>query len=324
VSLVQLSVRDKARGFGKFLTARLEGRVYSITLELTRRCNAKCDYCGHWREPHRRELTAAEFIDVVRRFDPLNVTICGGEPLIRPDVVDITRAVKHLPGYRYLSIITNGWFLNERRALALQDAGMDQFNISLNWPDERHDEERKLKGLFGRIRAIVPWLAGRGVNVQLNSILMQDNLDEVLPLVRLAESWGANITFTLYSDLPAGNARHLFPPAKLAQLGEVCEELRRIRKDRGVVANEDWYLEHVPRYAAGQVISGCTAGKRTIHITPDGMVRPCAELPAVSHYTEYDVAGQPWTTCTACFQACRGEVQAPITPRRVLEYMTGK
>jgi MoaA/NifB/PqqE/SkfB family radical SAM enzyme len=313
VSLVQLTVKDKARGFGKYLAARLEGRLYSITLELTRRCNAKYDYCGHWREPHRRELSTVEWVDVVRRFDPINVTVCGGEPLIRPDAVDITRAAKHLPGYRYVSIITNGWFLDERRAQALLDAGTDQINVSLNWPDERHDAERKLKGLFGRIRHIVPWLAARGANVQLNSILMKDNLDEALPLVRLAESWGAKITFTLYSDLPAANTHHLFPPELLSKLGAVCDELRRTRRTRGVVANEDWYLEHVPRYAGGETIGGCTAGKRTIHVTPGGMVRACAELPSIAHYTEFDLAKQPWTDCTACFQACRGEVQAPIT-----------
>jgi MoaA/NifB/PqqE/SkfB family radical SAM enzyme len=322
VSLVQLSIKDKAAGFRKYVTARLEGRLYSITLELTRRCNAKCDYCGHWREPHRHELDAAGWVDVVRRFDPLNVTLCGGEPLIRPDAVDIARAVKHLPGWRYLSIITNGWFLDERRAGALLDAGMDQINVSLNWPDERHDAERKLKGLFGRIRAIVPWLAGQGANVQLNSILMKDNLDQVLPLAHLAESWGAKITFTLYSELPAANRTHLFPPELLPKLESVCEELRRLRA-RGVVANEDWYLERAPRYAAGEKIGGCTAGKRTIHITPAGLVRPCAELPTITHYRDYDPAKQPWTTCQACFQACRGEVQAPITPARVVGYLTG-
>jgi MoaA/NifB/PqqE/SkfB family radical SAM enzyme len=71
----------------------------------------------------------------------------------------------------------------------------------------------------------------------------------------------------------------------------------------------------------GNVIPGCTAGKKTLHISPGGMVRPCAELPMVAHYTEYDPAEAEPVTCTRCFQACRGEVQAPITLRRVADMM---
>src|SRR5215470_8760768 len=267
MSLLQLGWADKARGLAKFLAVRARERPYSITLELTRRCNARCDYCDHWREPRRSELDTAGFVDVVRHFDPLSVTLCGGEPFMR------------------------------------------------------RDNDRHLPGLFARIAHIVPWMVARGANVQLNSILMQDNLDEAIPIVRLAESWGARVLFTLYSELPAGNRSHLFPPAARERLRALVEELRMLRRTRGVVANEDWYLEHIPLYVDGEPIAGCNAGKRTIHITPQGMVRPCAELPPIAHYKDFDAAAQPWTDCTACFQACRGEVQAPISLKRLVQYL---
>jgi len=321
VSLVRIGWADKARGLAKYVSVRAADRPYAITLELTRRCNARCDYCNHWREPRRNELDTAGFIDVVRHFDPLSVTLCGGEPFMRRDVLDIARGIKQLSGYRYLSIITNGWFLDEPRAQALVSTGIDQINISLNWPDQRQDADRHLPGLFGRISHIVPWLSARGAHVQLNSILMKDNLEEALPIVRLAESWGARVLFTLYSELPAGNRAHLFPPAQRERLRWLCDELRQLRRTRAVVANEDWYLEQIPNYVDGQPIPGCAAGKRTLHITPDGMVRICAEFPPVAHYRDYNLAEQPWTDCTACFQACRGEVQAPVTIRRVVEYL---
>src|SRR5215831_6149330 len=62
MSLLQLSWADKTRGLAKYLVVRARERPYSITLELTRRCNARCDYCDHWREPRRPELEAAGFI----------------------------------------------------------------------------------------------------------------------------------------------------------------------------------------------------------------------------------------------------------------------
>jgi MoaA/NifB/PqqE/SkfB family radical SAM enzyme len=321
---VQLAFADRLRGLAQFARARARGGPLGVTLELTRRCNAKCDYCDHWREPHRRELSADGFVDVVRHFDPLTVTICGGEPFIRPDVLDITRSIKQLPGYRFVAIITNGWFLDERRARMLLDTGIDQINISLNYPDARQDADRKLKGLYGRIAHIVPWLAARGAAVQLNSILMKDNLADALTLVARAASWGATVLFTLYSELPAGNRGHLFPPEARERVRTLCAELLRIRRTRGVVANEDWYLEHVPLFLDGLTIGGCTAGKHTIHVTPEGWVRPCAELPPLLPYRDYDPRRQPWTDCTACFQACRGEAQAPVTARRLLEYMISR
>jgi MoaA/NifB/PqqE/SkfB family radical SAM enzyme len=323
MSLLQLGLKDKARGFAKFLSVRAHDRPYAITLELTRRCNARCDYCDHWREPRRNELDTNGFIEVVRHFDPLSVTLCGGEPFMRRDVLDIAAGIKQLPGWRYMSIITNGWFLSEQRAEELLATGIDQINVSLNWPDVRQDDDRKLPGLFAKISHIVPWLVARGANVQLNSILMKDNLDLAIPIVELADSWGAKVLFTLYSELPAGNHSHLFPPEAREKLRGLTEELRMLRKMTGVVANEDWYLEQIPRYVDGATIGGCTAGKKTLHITPEGLVRPCAELPPITHYRDYDLAAQPWTDCTACFQACRGEAQAPLTAKRIFEYLVG-
>jgi MoaA/NifB/PqqE/SkfB family radical SAM enzyme len=323
MSLLQLGWADKARGLAKYVAVRARERPLSITLELTRRCNARCDYCDHWREPRRNELDTGGFVDVVRHFDPLSVTLCGGEPLMRRDAIDIAAAVKALPGWRYLSIITNGWFLSEERAARLLATGIDQVNVSLNWPDLRQDDDRKLPGLFARIEHIVPWMVARGANVQLNTILMQDNLDQAIPIVRLAESWDARVLFTLYSELPAGNRQHLFSLPAREKLRGLLAELRTLRRQTGVVANEDWYLEQIPRYVDGEPISGCTAGKRTLHVTPEGLVRPCAELPPVAHYKQYNAAAQPWTDCTACFQACRGEAQAPIGVKRILEYLAG-
>ena len=166
---------------------------------------------------------------------------------------------------------------------------------------------------------IVPWMTARGANVQLNSIMMNDNMEDLVPLALLARKWGATIMYTLYSELPADNHGHLFPPDRLARLRQVLAELSRIKKEDGTVANAHWYFDRIPSYLQGEVIHGCTAGKKTLHISPGGMVRACAELPMVSHFSAYDNRTQPEQTCTKCFQACRGEVQAPITPRRIAE-----
>ncbi|MSP63164.1 MAG: radical SAM protein [Myxococcales bacterium] len=301
---------------------RVTRRPLSITLELTRRCNARCDYCNHWKEQKQTEQEVADFVGVVEKFKPWAVTICGGEPFMRRDALEIIRAVKSAPGWRYVGIITNGWFLTDDRCDQLLATGIDQINISLNWPDERQDDDRKIKGLFKRIAHVVPMLVKKGANVQMNSIIMNDNLDDVVPIAKLAHSWGASVMYTLYSELPAENTGHLFPTERQGRLREVLAELKELRKTQKNIGNVQWYFDQIPSYVEGNVIAGCTAGKETLHISPGGMVRPCAELPMVSHFRDYDhIAAEP-VTCTRCFQACRGEVQAPITLGRVMEIMT--
>jgi MoaA/NifB/PqqE/SkfB family radical SAM enzyme len=309
---------NKLRAVAAIIDNRAHDDPLNITLELTRRCNARCDYCNHWQEQRQTEQDLADYVAVVRRFRPFSVTICGGEPFMRKDALEIIRAVVDEPGWRYVSIITNGWFLSEDRARKLIDTGIDQVNVSLNFPDERQDIDRRLPGLFKRISHIVPWMAERGVTVQLNSIIMNDNLEDVVPLAHLAHRWGASVMYTLYSELPADNHGHLFPPDRQPKLFAVLDELSRVKRQLpGVVANAQWYFDMIPAYVSGAVIDGCTAGKKTLHISPGGMVRPCAELPPVGHYSEYDHRAAAPVTCTRCFQACRGEVQAPLTLTRI-------
>lgn len=311
---------DKVRAVGAIVANRAYDDPINITLELTRRCNARCDYCNHWQEQRQTEQDIAEYVAVVRRFRPFSVTICGGEPFMRKDALEIIRAVVDEPGWRYVSIITNGWFLTEDRAQKLLDTGIDQINVSLNFPDERQDTDRKLPGLFKRISHIVPWMTSRGARVQLNTIMMNDNLEDVVPIAELAHSWNASVMYTLYSELPADNHGHLFPIERQQKLFSVLAELSALkRRLPGVVGNAQWYFDMIPTYVSGTVIDGCTAGKKTLHISPGGMVRPCAELPVVGHYSEYDHRAAAPIACTRCFQACRGEVQAPLTIARVID-----
>jgi MoaA/NifB/PqqE/SkfB family radical SAM enzyme len=129
--------------------------------------------------------------------------------------------------------------------------------------------------------------------------------------------------YTLYSELPADNHGHLFPVERQPRLFEVLDELSECKRKLGNIGNTQWYFDMIPTYVTGTAITGCTAGKKTLHVSPGGMVRPCAELPMISHYSTYDHRAAEPVTCTKCFQACRGEVQAPITVGRILEVLRG-
>lgn len=316
-----LTPLEKVRGAAKFIGVKMARRPLSVSIEVTKRCNARCNFCNYWKTNDRDELT--DFTDVVRRFDPLVVVLTGGEPMLRRDLLSIVKSIKDLPGFRYVTLLTHGGFLAERKVLDLLAAGVNQVNISMNYPDARQDEERGIPGLFERLSNTVPRMAAAGCRAfSLSSMLMVDNMHEAEGLIRLAHRWGVNIAFSGYNDMKNGNGSHFVPPERIHELEAVCRRIIELKRELGNVLTADWFFEKLPEFYVKRDMPGCTAGRGMIHISPKGMVQPCAELPAVGHYSQFVAKDYPGPNCGGCFDSCRVEPQAPLTLRRVGE-LTG-
>ncbi|HEY4885332.1 MAG TPA: radical SAM protein [Myxococcales bacterium] len=315
---IALSPLEKLRAAGKFLDVTFNKRPLTVSIEVTKRCNARCDFCDYWKISDRDEMT--DFTDVVRRFDPLVVVFTGGEPMLRRDLVPLVRQIKELPGFRYITVLTHGGFLTEGKIKELASAGVNQINISMNYPDARQDRERGLPGLFERLEQTVPRMVASGYNCfTFASMLMVDNMHDAEPLIRLAHAWGINIAFSGYNDLKNGNQSHMVSREKMAEFKAVCSRIIQLKRELGNVMTSDYFFETLPEFYEKRRIDGCQAGKIMIHVSPKGMVQPCAELPAVAHYSEFLPGAYTGPNCGACFDACRAEPQAPLTLRRLGE-----
>src|SRR5215510_11674160 len=283
---VALSPVEKLRGIGKFIETRMHRKAITVSLEVTKRCNARCDFCDYWKITDRDELS--DFCDIVRRFDPLIVVFTGGEPMLRRDLVPIAKSIKQLPGFRYLTLLTHGGFLSEQKIKDLVAAGLNQINISMNYPDARQDKERGIPGLFDKLQQTVPKMVKEGYRIfTFASMLMVDNMHDAEPLVRLAHSWGINIAFSGYNDLKNGNTAHFVSPDKMDQFREICARLIKLKRELKNVLTSDYFFATLPEFYLKRDIPGCTAGQTMIHVTPTGMVRPCAELPPIAHYSQF-------------------------------------
>jgi len=304
---IALTPLEKLRAAGKFLDVSFNKRPLSVSIEVTKRCNARCDFCDYWKISDRDEMT--DFTDVVRRFDPLVVVFTGGEPMLRRDLVPMVKQIKDLPG--------------EQKVHELVAAGVNQINISMNYPDTRQDQERGLPGLFERLEKTVPKMVAEGTKVfSFASMLMVDNMHDAEPLIRLAHKWGINIAFSGYNDLKNGNQKHMVSSEQMAEFKAVCKRIVKLKRELGNVMTSDYFFETLPEFYEKRKIDGCEAGKIMIHVTPKGMVQPCAELPAVAHYSEFLPGNYAGPNCGSCFDACRAEPQAPLTLRRIGE-LTG-
>ena len=299
-----------------YLRCLFRRRPNWVNIEVTKRCNAKCNFCNYWEEKGPPEME--DYAQIVKAFRPVVLSLSGGEPLIRRNLHEIVR--KFRPYCHYVAIVTNGTLLNEERAEELFDAGVNQLSVSLDFLSDKHDVMRGVPGLFKKITTIVPALAAKGYNMAFNTVIMDTNMDQIIPLAHAAKDWGISIAFSTYCGLKNNNYEHSVTMNNHQDLISIVEELKKIKRKYGHIKNSDHYLEKIPEFAMNGGIPNCKAGRRWVQVTPDGYLQICSEMPRYCHFSEYSRAKVPSPTCTKCWFACRGEAEAnPLHPKRLVE-----
>ena len=293
-----------------------------VHFEVTLRCNAHCGFCDYWKTPAaEREHEMKSYADAARFFNPMMITWTGGEPTLRRDLEDLISAVDRAVRIKYMTLITHGGMLTADRAQSLWDAGVNQFNISLDFLDERHDTARGIPGLVAKIMHNVPAMRERGIDaIRFNTVIKRSNVTELMGIVRRAAELGVGVNFSCYTDNKNGNEEGVIPASEVRILEEVIAELLAFKRARrGIITNSDYYLEQIPRYVRGETSEPCRSGIRTIHVDPAGYVKRCPDFPVDFHWRDFRKY-QP-VNCNACYYACRGEAQAPLRLSRIRDVM---
>ena len=149
-----IPIQKKIEGIYRFLKIKAKSWPRLINLEVTKLCNAQCDFCPCWEIKDYPQLK--DYSEVMAFFKPIALSLNGGEPLLRKDFVQIIDQVR--PHCTYLTMITHGQLLTEEKFKEICDHGMNQVTISRNYIDEQHDKERELPGLTKHFETLVPSL----------------------------------------------------------------------------------------------------------------------------------------------------------------------
>jgi MoaA/NifB/PqqE/SkfB family radical SAM enzyme len=306
----------------KYAWLKARRRPVLVHFEVTLRCNARCGFCDYWKTPAAAKKDELDsFAECARFFNPMMVTYTGGEPTLRRDLEDIVAAVDRAVRLKFVTLITHGAMLTPERARSLWDAGVHQFNISLDYLDGRHDVARGIPGLTERIMRTVPAMKERGIdNVRFNTVIKDDNLDQVWAIVQRAAEMGVGVNLSVYTDSKNGNRAHLLRDEHFAAVDDLVRRLLDFkRRRRGVITSSDYYIAQIPRYVRGQMTEPCESGMSTVHVSPAGQVRRCPDFPTDFHWRDFRKY-EP-VSCNACYYACRGEAQAPLQLSRVRDVM---
>ena len=264
------------------------GRVHrDLRVSLTDRCSLRCTYCmpfnfDKWL-PSETMLTATELVKVIEiavSQGIKEVRLTGGEPLLRPDIVEIVSRINSLENAPELSMTTNGVAL-AKVAQQLADAGLRRINISLDTLDWERFKRLTFRDRYDDVIEGIAAARVAGLEpIKINTVLMRDiNGDEALPLLKWALSENLNLRFIEQMPLDAGDAwtrNNLITAEEIFSQLNAEYELTPVA-DRGSSPAEEFYVNGGT--ATVGIIASVTrsfcANCDRMRLTSDGQLRNC-------------------------------------------------
>lgn len=207
----------------------LSGKAFApkvVDIELTFRCNLKCKICpqelykskqdGTPLPQKSEEITLAELkatIDDLARMGVKVITLTGGEPFLRNDIIEIVSYIK-TKGVG-CNILTNGMLINSQIAALLVKAKVDTITFSLDGPREIHDQVRGVKGSFDKVCRSMEFIQEQkklqGSNrpaLSFNCTISSLNQDKFSRLIDIANTYNicsVNYAFLFFTHQEAVN-----------------------------------------------------------------------------------------------------------------------
>jgi len=309
----------------------LQRRFMQCNLQVTYRCNFSCEICDFWKSEHdpADELSLDDIRLIGRKLNRLGtliISLAGGEPLIREDlfnIIEILNQENHFP-----ILITNGWFVDESLARDIHRAGLQEISVSVDYADPaRHDAQRGMKGSWDRaIRALEllnEHRPDRRNRVHMISVLMDDNLEDVEPMIKLARDIGVTYMVNLYSWNRGTKIRRL--PSST-----ISEYLLALKRKYPEFVTLTSYVERLDEAIAQGGIGNCQTGRLLMNIDNQGNVARCTETldEPVGNILSDDIldirdglrAAQAGSDCNECWTSCRGFAECMYAKPRMRQF----
>jgi heme b synthase len=269
-----------------------------VAWEVTRQCNLNCVHCraSAERGPYSGELSTDEamsLLDDIASFARPLVILTGGEPLLRPDILDIASRGTAL-GMRMV-MAPNGTLLTVELAKMLRESGIQRISISLDGAaSETHDAFRGVGGAYEGAMGGIRAAKEVGLPFQINTTVTRRNLEELPQILDLAVGLGA-VAHHIFLLVPTGRGKEMaedsISPAAYEQTLHWFYEQRekveiqlkatcaphyyrilrqRAKKEGKTVSPQNYGLDATTR--------GCLGGTAFAFISHVGDVQPCGYL----------------------------------------------
>ena len=280
-----------------YILGLLKPAPKSITIVLTNRCNSRCAMCDYWRNKHEQEMSFAEISGLLQesaRAGVRNVTLYGGEPLLRSDLNKIVAEAKK--NKMYIHLITNGFLVSAEKAAELVEAGVDSVVVSIDAVGALNDRIRGMQGAYEKsVSAVLHFQraaekSGRIIDIKVSALIMKPTLSgEGIPaILKLCQSLRVSFFPNLLdSSIPyfasADSVDLNITSGEYRKLDSLIEHIIAAKKETpDLVPLSVPAIRFIGRYFRDpecKSVPCCRGMLGDIWVNADGNIHPCAVLP---------------------------------------------
>ncbi len=252
-------------------------RPFSLLAEITHRCPLHCPYCSNPLElaAQAGELTTEEWRKVLNEaadMGVLHVGFSGGEPLQRPDLVQLVAAAREAG--LYSNLITSSLGLTRQRIEELKRAGLDSIQISFQSDEETLADRIAGTSAHAKKLQAAQLVREFGFPLTINVVLHRGNIGRLEQIIALAERLGAErleLANTQYYGWAFKNRGVLLPSrSQIEQATQVASaaKQRLLGRMEVLFVVPDYYSDRPKPCMHGW-------GQKHLTVSPTGEVLPC-------------------------------------------------
>lgn len=237
------------------------------SVDVTNQCNLRCDHCYFFEQDHASQLSLAQWQELFERlktegFSFYQCTWVGGEPLLRPEIIELGRRY-----FKYNTVTTNG-------SIILPDWKDVSWYISVDGGRLTHDRMRNLPGLYDTIQKTIT--QSEGLKITIAYCITGENFTEISESL---EEWSQNskvrnMVFSFFTPV-RGLDDSLWPG--WSEKDRILDYLIEKKKQYGdFIVNTKRALMLMKSDRSRLVTDSCPFAEKSFALAPDGVFKePC-------------------------------------------------
>jgi GeoRSP system radical SAM/SPASM protein len=263
----------------------LPGAPLIINWAITNKCNFKCSHCYSRNDPSDEldKNSLFKCIEHVAKAGVLSINFGGGEPLLRKDLLEIAEFASQ-QGLQ-VSMNSNGYLIDENRAVMLKKYGFSKVGISIDSHlPQVHDSFRGVHGSHEKAVKALSYLNEVGIETSISTVICRINFKDINALVEFAinnrvkqlnfhnfKCSGLGFSNRDKLDLNSMEWKEFYRKAL-----EIKEKIRELD-----ISLEDPIIASLRVNKNDSMVKGSICGKLSLNIKTNGDITPCGFIPLI-------------------------------------------
>jgi MoaA/NifB/PqqE/SkfB family radical SAM enzyme len=261
------------RGYPYLRSAKrlFDDKPLQCSLYVTDQCNLDCAYCTEYdnTRPHPPLADLARWLTKIRDLGTVRVALVGGEPLMHPDIVEIVREARRLG--LATSLTTNGFLLTAPLVRALEDAGLQAMQVSVDRMTPSEATRKSFKTVLPKLDA----LATSSINVHITGVLCGDTMGESRDVLRTGIARGFPSEVRLVHADP--DRRFRVPQGSRDDLEAFVSWMKEAKAAGVKIHTSDGILDYQLSLLRGERVDWtCAAGFKIFFVSAQGRFWICS------------------------------------------------